>query len=81
MGTTKSPSARQAAVIARAFASLRQATGTIAVFRIYKSDGTSIVASGTVTLTGGGGDIELDDLTIGSVGQTVEIPTITFVQS
>src|ERR1700741_4405717 len=36
------------------------AAGTAAHFRIYKSDGTTCQAQGTVTQTGGGGDLTLD---------------------
>lgn len=54
--------------------------GTAAVYRIYKSDGTSIVVSGGVSLASGGGDIELDSLVI-SVGQSVSVNPITFTQS
>lgn len=40
------------------------ATGTAAHFRIYASDGTTIHAQGTVTATGGGGDLTLDTVSI-----------------
>lgn len=36
------------------------ATGTAAHFRIYASDGTTCHAQGTVTITGGGGDMTVD---------------------
>lgn len=52
------------------------ATGTAAHFRIYASDGTTIHAQGTVTVTGGGGDMTLDSVSITS-GQTVTITTFT----
>lgn len=38
------------------------ATGTAAHFRIYASDGTTCHIQGTVTLTGGGGDMTLDNI-------------------
>lgn len=52
------------------------ATGTAAHFRIYDSGGTTCHLQGTVTATGGGGDMELDNTSIAS-GQTVTIVTFT----
>lgn len=52
------------------------ASGTAAHFRIYASDGTTCHAQGTVTATGGGGDLTLDSLTI-TGGQTVSITGFT----
>lgn len=40
------------------------ATGTAGHFRLYKSDGTTQVIEGTITAEGGGGDMELDDISI-----------------
>lgn len=37
------------------------ADGTAAHFRLYKSDGTTCVVQGTVTITGGGGDMTVDN--------------------
>lgn len=37
------------------------ATGTAAHFRLYASDGTTAHAQGTVTATGGGGDMTVDN--------------------
>lgn len=37
------------------------ATGTAAHFRLYASDGTTVHAQGTVTATGGGGDMTVDN--------------------
>lgn len=37
------------------------ATGTAAHFRLYASDGTTCHAQGTVTATGGGGDMQVDN--------------------
>lgn len=37
------------------------ATGTAAHFRLYASDGTTCHAQGTVTATGGGGDMTVDN--------------------
>lgn len=52
------------------------ATGTAAHFRIYASDGTTQHIEGTVTATGGGGDLTLDNTSIAS-GQSVTISTFT----
>lgn len=38
------------------------ATGTAAHFRLYASDGTTCGAQGTVTVTGGGGDMTVDSV-------------------
>ena len=38
------------------------ATGTAAHFRLYASDGTTCHAQGTVTATGGGGDMTVDSV-------------------
>jgi hypothetical protein len=48
------------------------AAGTAAHFRIYASDGTTAHIQGTVTATGGGGDMTLDNTSIAS-GQQVTI--------
>lgn len=37
------------------------ATGTAAHWRLYASDGTTVHAQGTVTATGGGGDMTVDN--------------------
>lgn len=52
------------------------ATGTAAHFRIYASDGTTKHIQGSVTATGGGGDMTLDNVSIAS-GQTVTITSFT----
>lgn len=51
-------------------------TGTAGHFRLYKSDGTTVVAQGTVTATGGGGDMTIDNTSI-VTGQTVQITAWT----
>lgn len=38
------------------------ASGTVAHFRIYASDGTTAHIQGTVTATGGGGDMTVDNV-------------------
>lgn len=52
------------------------AAGTAAHFRIYDSGGSVCHIQGTVTITGGGGDMELDNTNI-AVGQTVTVTTFT----
>lgn len=52
------------------------ASGTAAHFRIYNSAGTTCHIQGTVTATGGGGDLTLDSATIGA-GQTITITGFT----
>lgn len=51
-------------------------TGTAAHWRLYASDGTTCHLQGTVTATGGGGDLTLDSTSI-TAGQTVTINTFT----
>lgn len=41
-------------------------SGTAAHFRIYASDGTTCHAQGTVTATGGGGDLTVDNTSFAS---------------
>lgn len=52
------------------------AAGTAAHFRIYASDGTTQHIQGSVTATGGGGDMTLDNTSIAS-GQSITITTFT----
>lgn len=52
-----------------------QASGTVH-FRIYDSTGATCHYQGTVTATGGGGDMTLDNVSI-STGQTVTVNTFT----
>jgi hypothetical protein len=52
------------------------ATGTAAHFRIYASDGSTCHMQGTVTATGGGGDLTLDTVSIVASG-TVTITAFT----
>lgn len=53
------------------------ATGTAAHWRLYASDGTTAHAQGTVTATGGGGDLTLDNVSI-AAAQSVTITSWTF---
>lgn len=48
------------------------ATGTAGHFRVYASDGVICHMQGSVTATGGGGDIEIDNTSI-NAGQAVQI--------
>lgn len=52
------------------------ATGTAAHFRIYASDGTTAHIQGTVTATGGGGDITVDNTSF-AAGQAFSITGFT----
>lgn len=52
------------------------ATGTAAHFRIYASDGVTAHMQGTVTATGGGGDITLDSVSI-TATQAVTLTGVT----
>ncbi len=54
--------------------------GTAAHFRIYASDGTTCHLQGTVTDTGSGGDLELDNTSIGA-GQSVTITGFTLTEA
>jgi hypothetical protein len=48
------------------------ATGTAGHFRIYANDGTTAHIQGSVTTTGGGGDMTLDNTSV-TAGQAVTI--------
>lgn len=52
------------------------ATGTAAHFRVYANDGTTVHMQGTITATGGGGDMTLDNTSIASA-QQVTITSFT----
>lgn len=52
------------------------ATGTAAHFRVYASDGTTKHIQGTVTATGGGGDMTVDNTSFAS-GQAFTITGFT----
>lgn len=52
------------------------AAGTAGHFRIYASNGTTQHIQGTITATGGGGDMELDNTNI-AAGQSVTITSFT----
>lgn len=52
------------------------ASGTAGHFRIYASDGVTCHIQGTTTNTGGGGDMELQNVSI-NAGQAVTITSFT----
>ena len=52
------------------------AAGTADFWRLFASDGTTCGAQGTVSATGGGGDLTLDNAVI-AAGQSVTISTFT----
>lgn len=52
------------------------AAGTAGHWRIYATDGTTPHMQGTLTLTGGGGEMTLDNLSL-EVGQQVTITAFT----
>ena len=56
------------------------ATGTAAHFRIYASDGTTAHLQGTVTATGGGGDLQFDNTSIAS-GHAVTISSFSLTDA
>lgn len=55
------------------------AAGTAAHFRLYASDGTTCHAQGTVTATGGGGDMTLDNVVL-ALGQQFTITSFTITE-
>lgn len=52
------------------------ASATAAHWRLYANDGTTCHAQGTVTITGGGGDLTLDAVAI-TAGQVVNVTSFT----
>lgn len=52
------------------------ATGTAAHWRLYASDGTTCHAQGTVTATGGGGDMTVDSVSF-TAGQVFTVTGFT----
>lgn len=54
-------------------------TGTAASWRIYDSGDTTCHLQGTVTATGGGGDVTLDNTSIAS-GQAITVATFTITE-
>lgn len=56
------------------------AGGTAGHFRIYAADGTTCGMQGSVTATGGGGDVTLDSVAI-TAGQQVDIASFTLTSA
>ncbi len=56
------------------------ATGTAGHFRLYASDGTTCHAQGTVTATGGGGDMTVDNVSFAS-GQQFTVTTFALTEA
>lgn len=56
------------------------ASGTAAHFRLYASDGTTCHLQGNVTLTGAGGDITMDSVTV-TAAQSLTITSFTLAAS
>ncbi|MEL6214858.1 MAG: hypothetical protein AAFQ99_04175 [Pseudomonadota bacterium] len=55
-------------------------TGTAAHFRLYASDGTTCHLQGTVTATGGGGDMTVDNTSFAS-GQEFTVTAFTLTDA
>lgn len=55
------------------------ATGTAAHFRLYASDGSTCHMQGTVTVTGGGGDMTVDNTSF-ATGQSFTVTTFTLTE-
>ncbi len=55
------------------------ASGTATWFRVVKSDGTTIVIDGTVSATGGGGELQLATTTI-TAGVAVNVTSLTITE-
>lgn len=72
--------AASGAITAAAISDDTSATGgTAALFKVVDRDGTEVYR-GTVTATGGGGDMELSTVTIGA-GDTVSISSFVYTAS
>ncbi len=52
-------------------------TGTVAHYRIYESTATTCKMQGTVTLTGGGGDMTIDNTAV-VAGQTITVTAFSW---
>lgn len=59
---------------------LANAAGTVAHFRIYDSAGTTCHLQGTVTISGGGGDMTLDNNVL-AINQPCSITTFTLTDA
>lgn len=56
------------------------AAGTAGHFRVYASDGTTAHIQGSITATGGGGDMTIDNVTI-AAGQIVTVTGFTLTDN
>lgn len=54
--------------------------GTLAHYRVYASDGTTCHMQGTITATGGGGNMTVDNVTV-TAGQDIKITSWTINMS
>jgi hypothetical protein len=55
-------------------------TGTAGHFRLYKSDGTTCIMQGSITATGGGGDMTVDNTSV-ATSQTVNVTAFTITDA
>lgn len=55
------------------------ATGTAAYFRVKESTGTTTHIQGTVTVTGGGGDMTVDNTSV-AAGQQITVTSFTLTE-
>lgn len=60
--------------------SAADAAGTVGHFRLYSSDGTTCRGQGTVTATGGGGDMTVDNVVF-AAGQAFTITSWTLIEA
>ena len=65
--------------LAGAWTAAAGASGNAGYYRIMDSSGTVCHEQGTITATGGGGDMTVDNIIIAS-GQTVTVTTKTFTE-
>lgn len=80
MGDPAFGAASNGTITANAISDDTNATGgTAALFKVTDSVGTEVYR-GDVTVTGGGGDLELSSLSIGA-GDTVSISSLTYTAS
>jgi hypothetical protein len=54
--------------------------GTLAHYRVYASDGTTCHMQGTITASGGGGDMTVDNVSV-TAGQSVSVTSWTINMS
>lgn len=79
--TAFAPAASSGVLTANAITqdSSANATGTAAWFRLLASNGTTVVMQGSVTATGGGGDLQLVTTSITS-GQPVQVTSFVITE-